>query len=455
MRVIQTMARTSTIKRLANICGLVYSILWMMMLIIQYKKKPINTVPIVSKKWVFVLLRSLVMVVLFMIISAIPVLAISDPDIYQINAAYVYRNLRETGDQLYLVEYYCHYETLPSENITTAFQVILYDTDDTTPLEVVYPYAYYRLGYDRGYASIYLPADSALTWGADYSFTIAGREPPFGVGLAPESSHHDIDLWTTYTNMDDTQRELAGRVLYSAYILNNSWNIDVSLLTDTTAGLKLSAYGEAYFSNVISSLRLVAPQAFYYTSMDADNYNINYQGHNYNVYNTGTATFTKGSTTVTGDGTTWTEAMVGREIKPVSEDSWWEITARNSNTELVIASAYPYTTQTDVLYIIGTTHQDSLFDAVIGTPLDLTDLANDWGMSVSWTNSLMTLVFIGVLDFMILKKGGSMKGMIFLDMIVCGLAAVIGMFPLVGAVTFATLGTLLVLYLMFYNKATA
>lgn len=56
------------------------------------------------------------------------------------------------------------------------------------------------------------------------------------------------------------------------------------------------------------------------------------------VYDTGTITVTQGSATVTGSGTTFTSAMVGRFIKV---DKWWyEIKAVDSTTELRLVNYY-------------------------------------------------------------------------------------------------------------------
>ena len=386
-----------------------------------------------------------------------PAFAIANPDTLQIDAVYVYRNLKEYGDQLYLIEYYCHYASIPTETVTTAFAVNLYDIDGVTVLGADSPYAYYRKGYDIGYASIYFTAAqaSSLTWGAAYTVKMEGVIPPFVV--SPSSTAKTIDYWSTNTSPWEGHKELAARIIYSAYILNSSWSITSAqyLTQETTAGTKLSTYGEAYFTNVIANAKIMASQAFYSYAATPDNMKVDYQGHNYDVYNTGTATFTKGSNIVAGNGTVWTAAMVGREIKPVSEDSWWVITGRTDDTHITIASAFPYATQTTVGYIIGVTHSKSLTTGLFGTPLDFSSLANTLGMTVSWLNAIIVFLIIGAGDFVLIKYGGSYKGLTFIDGVACTLASVSGMFPLQGSVAFATIAVLLFLYTMFYNKATA
>jgi len=58
-------------------------------------------------------------------------------------------------------------------------------------------------------------------------------------------------------------------------------------------------------------------------------------------YTTGTVTtLANGGTTVTGSGTTWTAAMVGRYIRITSDGEWYKITARASNTSITIEKPY-------------------------------------------------------------------------------------------------------------------
>lgn len=57
-----------------------------------------------------------------------------------------------------------------------------------------------------------------------------------------------------------------------------------------------------------------------------------------NAYNTGTVAINEGSTTVTGTGTVFTAAMIGRHI--LLERLWYEITGRASDTSITIGSAY-------------------------------------------------------------------------------------------------------------------
>ncbi len=71
------------------------------------------------------------------------------------------------------------------------------------------------------------------------------------------------------------------------------------------------------------------------------------------VYSAGTATFTTGSTTVTGSGTAWTAGLVGMWIRRASEPTAYQISAVPSATSITIASAYSGTTASGQAYVIS------------------------------------------------------------------------------------------------------
>ncbi|MDI6732322.1 MAG: hypothetical protein QME16_00115 [Planctomycetota bacterium] len=62
-------------------------------------------------------------------------------------------------------------------------------------------------------------------------------------------------------------------------------------------------------------------------------------------YETGTVTATNASKTITGSGTTFTAAMVGRKIRMGSENAYYRISAFVSTTEVTLEAAYQGTTE--------------------------------------------------------------------------------------------------------------
>src|SRR3990167_9112515 len=69
-------------------------------------------------------------------------------------------------------------------------------------------------------------------------------------------------------------------------------------------------------------------------------------------YETGTVTVANGSKTVTGSGTTFTAAIVGRKIRIESENAYYRISAFVSTTEITLEVAYQGTTQSGADYSI-------------------------------------------------------------------------------------------------------
>lgn len=70
-------------------------------------------------------------------------------------------------------------------------------------------------------------------------------------------------------------------------------------------------------------------------------------------YTTGTVTLTNASTTVTGSGTTFTAAMVGRSIKGTTDARWYELLTFTSTTVMVLKKAFQGTTGSGLSYTIG------------------------------------------------------------------------------------------------------
>lgn len=75
-----------------------------------------------------------------------------------------------------------------------------------------------------------------------------------------------------------------------------------------------------------------------------------------NAYSTGTLAVNYNSGSVTGTGTTWTAAMVGRSI--LIGDYWYEITARASDTAITISPVFRAPNVTGATYVIATTVDD-------------------------------------------------------------------------------------------------
>lgn len=70
------------------------------------------------------------------------------------------------------------------------------------------------------------------------------------------------------------------------------------------------------------------------------------------TYSTGLVTCSEGSFTVTGNGTSWTSAMVGRKMRISNNNVYYRIKSVTNTTTLVLESAYTDSSVTDSSYLI-------------------------------------------------------------------------------------------------------
>ena len=206
-----------------------------------------------------------ILAIALVITLALPVFAIANPTVIQINGVFVYRNCLEDLDQLYIVDYTLDYDPdsnpatddNPDENVTEAFLVRL--MNGATELGSTAPYSYYDDGYDRGIAAIYFSAAEAPAWEGAYTMKLVGNPMLGWTGAPPSTSVSSFNVWQDWVTSTQ-QIVLASKILWLADQLELAWTVD--MIETTAAGSKLTTYGEAYFTNAIENLRLMAPSAF-------------------------------------------------------------------------------------------------------------------------------------------------------------------------------------------------
>ena len=311
--------------------------------------------------------------ILLLLAFTSPVLAIADPDSMSISAVYVYRNVRETGDQLYLIDYSIGYAANPDENITEAFLCRL--MNGSTELRAVAPYAYYDDGYDRGVIAIYFNAADAPAWEGSYSMYLVGNPILSWVADPPSVYISTFNLWQDNT-IATQNTVVSSRVLYLADILELAWSVD--MIEASGGGHSLTSFGEDYFTNVIPYADEIAPYAF-----------------------------------------------AGQIIQPEVED-----------------------------VDTSTAYADALVTSIEGTPLDLTDLANVWGVA---RGPLTALLYYGVVAFaliLITKKMQSQKPLMILSIPAVIMGAFVGV-PLLVTIVVGFLAFGYIAYSIWYKPSTA
>lgn len=210
-----------------------------------------------KRKRLFLGSLAILLVVLLSIFSTIPVLAsIASPDTLQIQDVQVYENGRESGDQCWLITYYCHYETEPDESAEDLFILRLLDSGGGE-ITSTKPYAFYNDGYDLGVMAFYLDADDAPDFEADLTVQLTGDPLADWTGDVPVVTTDGI-TWTTGETAE-IREIISTRIIYLATELEQAWTTE--MITTTQGTTILSSTGAAYFLRVVPYLSTLAPYA--------------------------------------------------------------------------------------------------------------------------------------------------------------------------------------------------
>lgn len=124
--------------------------------------------------------------------------------------------------------------------------------------------------------------------------------------------------------------------------IDNTGDIATQVAAISAAGggvlhLKAGTYTVNVAVNIPSSVRIIG-QSFSTTIIDFNNTAANFTLTGGNVYTTGTISSISGGVNVVGSGTTWTVAMIGRQI--FINNRWYVIAAFTDTTHITLASGY-------------------------------------------------------------------------------------------------------------------
>lgn len=213
-----------------------------------------------------ILLSSVLVTALFLalIVPGVALADQSDPD--SVPAPVVtnaYRNLIETGDQLYLIYANIPYGSIPDALVTEAFFWQLIDTDGSTVIGTTTGTPFNDSGYGYNVFSMYFSADNAPTWDQVYTIRLSGNPSIFD-----DPPAFDFILGTgDFSGLTETigvKSELALRILVIAGDLQIRWGLDAdtTLVNAQETGTVLSARGETFFRGAIFGLQAMAPGVF-------------------------------------------------------------------------------------------------------------------------------------------------------------------------------------------------
>ncbi len=416
--------------------------------------------------------------VVLALVPATPVFAIADPDDpTEIPSVFVFEGLLEPGDVGVFVNYFIDYTIAgtPTEPVTEAYMVVFVDTDGTTQLRTTAPFAFDDNGYGRGMAWIYFSEADATAFGltsanqALYRIWLVGNPTLSWVpGPTPPKTIGTIDIWLTTGDMNDN---LAIRVLTEGQALGAPWA--PLILTETTSiGTRLTSTGEAYFENAIPDLRNLAPGVFSSGTVVPVQEDIDYTTL-FGAVVTGAIVVGSPVTLVSGSQTINVNA-VGTFVAELEQGTVGTVTSgtatvtgsptaivAGTNTLTVTAAPGPPDTVTIDVTLEDTT--TAFEDSAIGTGLDLTPLADLWGVS-RWLLSgvvwivITILILAGVFKVTPGQFGAASGSKVLLPtLIVCLIAgALLGLLkPLVVAVAFILLTGFFVGYVLLFRGSSA
>lgn len=412
------------------------------------------------------ILATLALVIILLMASAIPVLAIDDPDTPPtINAVYVYEDLLETGDAGVLVDYYLDYTIagIPDETVTEAYLVVFLDTDGVTQLKAVSPFAFVDKGYGRGLAWIYFSAAEVTEYAISsvnetlYRVWLVGN-PTLDWDTDPPKTITSIGYWQP--SGSNTSTLLSLRVISYANTLESLWGVLYDLVEATPLGSKLTTLGESYFLSVIPNLRTMAPSAFASGELSPTEVPVDYSTEFGATMTNGTGTVTGSpitliegtqEVTVTLAGTFTLELNTGT-VGTVTNDtgvvtgSPVDIVAGTNTIVVTLAGKF------DIELWVEDT-QSGISDNTEGTGLDLTDTATLFGMSTMMFSSLVWLVISVIISVVAYRSGGERSTTLVFNICVIG-GAVLGLMPVIMAALLFIGSLALTAFVFFYRGAT-
>ena len=173
------------------------------------------------------------------------------------------RNLIAAGDWLITGLYNIPYASPPTLHADQTFIIRFMQTDGTTEIGAVAPYAYagYHYGYGQGCFSIYLSPSVAggLSWGTSYFIQITENPSQFPTPLKWVTTL-SASNYASFTTQADNQADVATQIYTIGSILAPIYNKTFF----TTVGTReiLTADGEAYFRGAVSGIQSMAPALF-------------------------------------------------------------------------------------------------------------------------------------------------------------------------------------------------
>lgn len=213
---------------------------------------------------------------LFLGIAIVCHAQIASPTNLELQRVEAYEGYLEEGDQLYIAIYDCTYAANPAGyDISDLFLFRLMNSGTQLEVNTAYPYNgdgtnYGGLGFDNGVASIYLDASTVSTLGmgfgaaTNYYIQLTGNPIFTWAAGTPPQINHSVDAWFE----EDIPDRLTARMRFIAAQIEVDWEDD--LIGGPNGQQTFTNDGEEYFTNSIYNLRIVCPELFSATFIEAD-----------------------------------------------------------------------------------------------------------------------------------------------------------------------------------------
>ena len=205
---------------------------------------------------------SIILSILCVLVTGIPVLAVSNPDSITLHTAKVFENIFETGDMLFVASY----DIDTTDNTTDSFLVNLIDDDGTTLL-FSRTLSYLQYNVSSVYATASQVTSLGLVWESDYVVRVTGNPAMFG-SLVEDTNMDTRTLAISDYNADGTLTSLQllqSHCIDIAEALESDWGI--TLLTTTSTGKQvLNSTGAIVFLDAIPGLDDALPDLFQLSS---------------------------------------------------------------------------------------------------------------------------------------------------------------------------------------------
>ncbi len=412
------------------------------------------------------------------LLPAVSALAIDEPDVPpEVPSVFLFEGLLEPGDVGVFINYNLDYSIagIPAELVTESFLAVFVDTDGATQLKTTAPFAFTNNGYGPGVVWMYFTAAEAIALSLNsanialYRVWLAGNPTLTWVpGPDPPLTIATIDIWHTVGNINTL---LALRVLTSAQALGPP-EFPLDLIEVTSIGSRLTREGESYFENVIPNLRNLAPAVFSASTQVPVQEDIDFTTL-FGAVVTG-ATVVGSPVTLTSGTNVISVTGVGDFVAELEQGTVGTVTSgtatvtgspaaivAGTNTLTVTATPGPPDTITIDVALRDTT--TALEDSVLGTGLDLTPMADAFGLS-RWLLSgvvwivVTILIVVGVFKVTPGRFGAASGGKVLLPTLVVCLVAgtLLGLLkPMVLAVGFIVLVGFFIGYVIFFRGASA